>query len=207
MTTFAHHSLAETWNFVASITGTQVFICAMNFKLYVQSTVKKKRKERKASPPLPAQLQEGVLVQNVPFCRPLQPPVPPCRERALGLTFCAFSLLQCCSHRRNSARKAISCKNSGQWRKKEQTYTLYSVLLPRSIVSFQTLTHQVEEIGDNTEKSSFPPGEPTEPISVCATPKCSNYSSFSHCVRLHITSSLLLELEENCSGEAFPPFA
>lgn len=88
--------------------------------------------------------------------------------------------------------------------KQEQTYPLYSVLLPRSIISFQTLTHQVEEIGDNTEKSSFPPGEPTEPISVCATPKCSNYSSFSHCERLHITSSLLLELEENCSGEAFP---
>lgn len=41
MTTFAQHSLAETSNFVASITGTQVFTCATNFKLYVKSTVKK----------------------------------------------------------------------------------------------------------------------------------------------------------------------
>lgn len=44
MTTFAHHSLAETWNFVAFVTGTQVFTCAMNFKLYVKSTEKKKKK-------------------------------------------------------------------------------------------------------------------------------------------------------------------
>lgn len=50
MTTFAHHSLAETWNFVGSITGTQVFTCAMNFKLYVQSTVKKKEKKEKHLP-------------------------------------------------------------------------------------------------------------------------------------------------------------
>lgn len=49
MTTFAHHSLAETWNFVASITETQVFTCATNFKLYVKSTVRKKR-NRSISP-------------------------------------------------------------------------------------------------------------------------------------------------------------
>lgn len=45
MTTFAHHSLAEIWNFVASVTGIQVFPCATNFKLYVKSTVKKKKEK------------------------------------------------------------------------------------------------------------------------------------------------------------------
>lgn len=45
ITTFAHHSLAETWNFVASVTGTQVYTCAMNFKSYVKPTVKKKREK------------------------------------------------------------------------------------------------------------------------------------------------------------------
>lgn len=74
-----------------------------------------------------------------------------------------------------------------------------------TIISFQTLAHQVEEIGDNAEKSSCPQGEATESISECATPKCSSYSSFSHCERLHSTSSLPLELEENCSREVSPP--
>lgn len=82
--------------------------------------LKKKKKERKSHPPLPAQIQEAVLVQNVLFCLPLQSSVPPSRERH---TFCALSFLQCCSHRRNSARKAISCKNSGQRRNKNKTST------------------------------------------------------------------------------------
>lgn len=176
MTTFAHHSLAETWNFVASITGTQVFTCAMNFKLYVQSTVKKKRKERKASPPLPAQLQEGVLVQNVPFCRPLQPPVPPCRERALRLTFCAFSLLQCCSHRRNSARKAISCKNSGQWRNKNKPTPCTQSYSPGLLFPFKLWPTKWRRLGTILRKAPFPqenllsPFQCVQPPSVPTTP-------------------------------------
>lgn len=174
MTTFAHPSLAEIWNFVASVTGIQVFTCATNFKLYVKSTVKKKK--RKASPPLPAQLQEGVLVQNVPFCLPLQPPVPPCRERALGLTFCTFSLLQCCSHRRNSARKAISCKNSGQRRNKNKTTPCAQSYSPDLLFPFKLWPTKWRRLGTILRKAPFPqenllsPCQCVQPPSVPATP-------------------------------------
>lgn len=137
---------------------------------------KKKKKRRKASPPLPAQLQEGVLVQNVPFCLPLQPPVPPCRERALGLTFCAFSLLQCCSHRRNSARKAISCKNSGQWRNKNKTTPCAQSYSPGLLFPFKLWPTKWRRLGTILRKAPFPqenllsPCQCVQPPIVPATP-------------------------------------
>lgn len=70
LTTFTHHSLAETWNFVASVTGTQVFTCATNFKLFVKSTVKKKRKK---SMFLSVCTEEAVLVQNCHSAFPFIP--------------------------------------------------------------------------------------------------------------------------------------
>lgn len=105
-----------------------------------------KKTERKAFLPLPAQLQEAVLVQNVPFCLPLQPSVPPCRER---LTFSALSLLQGCSHRRNSAGKAISCKNSGETRTKPSP-----VLSPTPQAC--CFLPKWRRLGTMLQKSSFP---------------------------------------------------
>lgn len=101
------------------------------------------------------------------------------------LTFSALS----CSHRRNSARKAIAAKTQH----KGETRTKPSPVLSPTPQA-NCFLPKWRRLGIRLEKSSFPQGEPTEPIPECAIPNCSSYSSFSHCERLHSTSSLLLEL-------------
>lgn len=149
MTTFPHHSLAETWNFVASVTGTQAFTCAMNFKLCIKSTVKEIRKKSISSSACTATgrcagTKSAIL------------PSPPCRERALRLTLRAFSLLQCCSHRRNSARKAISCKNSGQRRNKNKTTPCAQSHSPGLLFPFKLWPTKWRRLGTMLRKAPFP---------------------------------------------------
>lgn len=126
MTTFAHHSLAETWNFVAFVTGTQVFTCAMNFKLC--QIYWKKKIYRKAFP----QLQEAVLVQNVPFCLPLQPSVPPCRERLTSPS------VPCPALTEGTLQGKPLLQKPSTKEKQEQNHHLCSAPLPRPTVSFQS---------------------------------------------------------------------
>lgn len=177
MTTFAHHSLAETWNFVGSITGTQVFTCAMNFKLYVQSTVKKKEKKEKH---LPLCLHSYRKVCWYKMCHSAVPFSPQFLHAGRGpwgsLTFCAFSLLQCCSHRRNSARKAISCKNSGQWRKKNKPTPCTQSYSPGLLFPFKLWPTKWRRLGTILRKAPFPqenllsPFQCVQPSSAPTTP-------------------------------------
>lgn len=206
MTTFAHHSLAETWNFVASITGTQVFTCAMNFKLYVQSTVKKKEKKEKH---LPLCLHSYRKVCWYKMCHSAVPFSPQFLHAGRGPWGSPFVPSPCYSaaHTEGTLEgKPLAAKTQDNG---ETRTNLPPVLSPTPQVYCFLSNFDPPSGGDWGQywEKLLSPGEPTEPISVCATPKCSNCSSFSHCERLHITSSLLLELEENCSGEAFPPFA
>lgn len=108
-----------------------------------------------------------MLIQNWPFCLPLQLSVPSMQGEAHLLHLVLATVLL--SQKEHSARKAISCKNSGQRRNNKTTACAQSYS-PGPTASFQTLAHQVEEIGDNAEKSSFPQGESTEPIPECANP-------------------------------------
>lgn len=150
MTTFTHHSLAETWNFVASVTGTQVFSCATNFKLFVKSTVKEEKEKHVPQ----HSLHRGSCVgTKLPFCLPLQSSVPPHRE---GLTFRALSFLQCCSHRGSSARKAISCKNSGQRRNKTKTSTCAQPYSPGPWFPSKLWPTKWRRLGTMLRKAPFP---------------------------------------------------
>lgn len=150
MTTFTHHSLAETWNFVASVTGTQVFSCATNFKLFVKSTVKEEKEKHVPQ----HSLHRGSCVgTKLPFCLPLQSSVPPRRE---GLTFRALSFLQCCSHRGSSARKAISCKNSGQRRNKTKTSTCAQPYSPGPWFPSKLWPTKWRRLGTMLRKAPFP---------------------------------------------------
>lgn len=136
----------------------------------------------------------------MPFCLPLQPSVPPCRER---LTFSALSLLQCCSHRRNSARKAINCKNLKKKDKGETRTKPSSVLSPAPqscCFSFQS----GGAWGQCLRKAPFPKENLLGPFQSVQSPSVPVIPHFPHCERLHSTSSLLLELEELCSREMLP---
>lgn len=171
MTTFAHHSLAETWNFVAFVTGTQVFTCAMNFKL-CQIYWKKKYIEK--------HFPSYRKLCWYKMCHSAFPFSPQSLHAGRGSPHlqCLVLLSQ-----KELCKESHCCKNSAQRRNKNKTITCAQPHSPG-----QLFPSKVEEIGDKAWEKLL------SPIPECAIPNCSSYSSFSHCERLHSTSSLLLEL-------------
>lgn len=130
MTTFANHSLAETWNFVASVTGTQVFTCAMNFKLYVKSTVKK-QKEKHFS----LCLHSYRKLSWYKMCHSAFPFSPQSLHAGRGSPLVPCPCYRAALTEETLQGKPLAAKTQ---EKQEQNHHLCSALLPKPVVSSQS---------------------------------------------------------------------
>lgn len=206
MTTFADHSLAETWNFVASITGTQVFTCAMNFKLYVQSTVKKKEKKEKH---LPLCLHSYRKVCWYKMCHSAVPFSSQFLHAGRGPWGSPFVPSPCYSaaHTEGTLQgKPLAAKTQDNGEKKNKPTPCTQSYSPGLLFPFKLWPTKWRRLGTILRKAPFPQENLLSPFQ-CVQPPSAPTTPHFPTKRLHITSSLLLELEENCSGEALPPFA
>lgn len=140
MTTFAHHSLAETWNFVAFVTGTQVFTCAMNFKL-CQIYWKKKNIEK--------HFPSYRKLCWYKMCHSAFPFSPQSLHAGRGSPHlqCLVLLSQ-----KELCKESHCCKNSAQRRNKNKTITCAQPHSPG-----QLFPSKVEEIGDKAWEKLLSP--------------------------------------------------
>lgn len=117
-----NHSLAEPWVFVGSVTGTQVFTCATNFKWYLRSTVKNKNTIKPISFVCTA-TERLVVLGSCHFRFPLGS-IPPCSPQYLcsgegsGIHLSLFFSLQSCSHVGELCNESHELQNPSTKRKK-----------------------------------------------------------------------------------------